>query len=149
MVAMAPVACANARLSWISAVISSVPSRPRQRLIDERSNGSSCRKTCSPQKLVIRVLDPALAQHLIGEVVHVLEDEQTRHQAHRQGPLARTRLVDGTPAPLQKSPIDPIGQPHQRMAEIDDLVQRRPEQVLLPLVPAVASWHHHEQNNQW
>jgi hypothetical protein len=33
--------------------------------------------------LVIGVLDPALAQHLIGEVISVLEDRQPRHQSRR------------------------------------------------------------------
>ena len=30
--------------------------------------------------LVIRILDSARAQHLVRQIVHVLEDQQTRHQ---------------------------------------------------------------------
>jgi hypothetical protein len=35
----------------------------------------------SAEELKIGVLDSALIQHLIGEVVHMLEDRQARHQA--------------------------------------------------------------------
>jgi len=38
--------------------------------------------------LVIGVLDPALAQHLIGQVIAVLEDRQPRHQPCRQRRVA-------------------------------------------------------------
>ena len=31
------------------------------------------------EELIVGVLDPALAQNLIGEVVTVLEDRQSRH----------------------------------------------------------------------
>src|SRR6478752_5001425 len=47
---MAPVLCANDRLSWISATSCSSPSRWRQRVIDDRSNGSRWQKINSPQK---------------------------------------------------------------------------------------------------
>src|SRR4051812_49035157 len=36
------------------------------------------------EELVIGVLDPTLAQHLVGEVVGVLEDRQPRHHPRRQ-----------------------------------------------------------------
>src|SRR5262249_26188443 len=50
LVSIAPVRCATERLSCNSATICSSPSRWRQRVSDERSNGSSCRNTTSPQK---------------------------------------------------------------------------------------------------
>src|SRR2546423_5314950 len=50
LVAIATVRCATERLSCNSATICSSPSRWRQRVSDERSNGSSCRNTTSPQK---------------------------------------------------------------------------------------------------
>ena len=40
--------------------------------------------------LVIGVLDPAGAQHLIREIVHVLQDEQAGDQPRRQRRLPRT-----------------------------------------------------------
>ena len=44
------VLCATDRLSCKSAVSCSSPSRWRQRVKDDRSNGSSCRNTCSPHR---------------------------------------------------------------------------------------------------
>ena len=58
---MAPVLCATDRLSWISATSCSSPSRWRQRVIDDRSNGSG-QDELAAKVLVIRVLDPAGAQ---------------------------------------------------------------------------------------
>src|SRR2546421_3002372 len=49
-VAIAPLRCATERLSCNSAAVCSSPSRWGQRVSDERSNGSSCRSTASPQK---------------------------------------------------------------------------------------------------
>ena len=57
------------------------------------------------EQLIIRVLDPALAQNLIGEVVHMLEDRQPRHEPRRQGRMPWLVLV-GRPEPrLQERPI--------------------------------------------
>ena len=47
---IAPVRCATERLSCSSAAICSSPSRCRQRVNDERSNGASWRNATSPQK---------------------------------------------------------------------------------------------------
>ena len=44
------VLCATDRLSWISATSWSSPSRWRQRIIDDRTNGSRWQKLNSPQK---------------------------------------------------------------------------------------------------
>ena len=46
------------------------------------------------EELVIGVLDPALAQHLVGEVIGVLEDGQPRHQSRRQRRAAGIIRVD-------------------------------------------------------
>jgi hypothetical protein len=53
--------------------------------------------------LVIGVFHPALAQHLVGEVIRVLEDGQPRHQSRRQRRLAGAVRVDLAEAPLQAS----------------------------------------------
>jgi hypothetical protein len=79
------------------------------------------------EELVIRVLQPARAQHLVRQVVHVLQDEQPCHQPGRQAGLARTWRAHAGKAPIEKPPIDLARQPHQRMAQIDDLFQRRPQ----------------------
>jgi hypothetical protein len=39
------------------------------------------------EELVIRVLQPARAQNLVRQIVHVLQDEQPRHQPGRQAGL--------------------------------------------------------------
>jgi hypothetical protein len=57
---------------------------------------------------------------------HTLQDEQPRHQPGRQAGLARTQRADAGKAPIEKTPIDLAGQPHQRMAQVNDLFQRRP-----------------------
>jgi hypothetical protein len=38
------------------------------------------------------------------------------------------------PPPIKKAPIDRAGEPRQRMADIDDLIERPPQQVLLQVV---------------
>jgi len=85
--------------------------------------------------LVIGVLQPAQAQRLIRQVVHVLQDEQPCDQARRQRWLARTWRADAGKPAVEKPPIDLARQPHQRMAEVDDVLQRRPQQILLTIVP--------------
>jgi len=87
------------------------------------------------EELIIRVLQPARAQHLVRQIVHVLQDEQPGHQPGRQRRLSRPgRAYAGKPA-VEKAPVDLTRQPHQRMAEVDDLLQRRPQQILLTIVP--------------
>ena len=63
------------------------------------------------------------------------EDEQTRHQTDRQRRLAVAGRVNLAQPPVEEAPVDLSGQPHQRMAHVDDPLQHRPEQVRLPIVP--------------
>jgi hypothetical protein len=67
--------------------------------------------------------------------VHVLQDEEARHQPRRQTGLARARLAHRAEAPVEEAPIDLPGQPHQRMAHVDDLIERRTQQILLAIIP--------------
>jgi hypothetical protein len=78
------------------------------------------------EELVVRVLQPARAQNLVRQVVHVLQDEQPRYQPRRQRRLSRTRCANAGKPPVEKPPIDRARQPHQRMTEVDDRFQRRP-----------------------
>jgi hypothetical protein len=96
--------------------------------------------------LEIRVLDPPVAQRLVGQIVHVLEDEQPGHQPRRQRRLSRPDTTERTKAPGQKIPIDLLRQPHQRMAEVDDLRQRRPKQVILTIVARLAHRSPHSES---
>ena len=77
------------------------------------------------EELVIRVLQPTRAQRFVRQVVHVLEDQQPRHQPGRQAGLARTWGANPRKAPIEKPPVDLAGQSYQRMAQIDDLLQCR------------------------
>jgi hypothetical protein len=53
------------------------------------------------EQLSIRVLKPALAQDLVGEVVNVLEDSQAGHQPRRQ--RAASGIVRGDqPRPIAR-----------------------------------------------
>ena len=88
--------------------------------------------------LVIGVLDPAGAQHLIREIVHVLQDEQAGDEPRRQARLPRTGLAHRTKAVIQKLPVDQRRQPHQRMAHVDDLIEGRKQQVFLAIIPRFA-----------
>jgi hypothetical protein len=87
------------------------------------------------EELVIRVLQPARAQHLVRQIVHVLQDQQPAHQPGRQRRLTRSGRAHAGKPLVEKPPIDRPRQPHQRMAEIDDLLQRWPQQILLTIVP--------------
>jgi hypothetical protein len=52
----------------------------------------------------IRVLDPARAQRLVRQVVHVLQNEQFRHQPSRQAGLTRTRHANAGKAADREIP---------------------------------------------
>jgi hypothetical protein len=67
--------------------------------------------------------------------MHALQNEQTHHTPDRQRRLPIMRFVDFAQPAAEKSPIDLLGQPRQRMTHGDDPIQRRMEQVLLTIVP--------------
>ncbi len=58
------------------------------------------------EELVIRVLDPALAQRLVRQVVHVLQDEEPGHQPRRRRWLARPFVTHRAETPVDDAPID-------------------------------------------
>jgi len=75
--------------------------------------------------LEVRVLDPALAQHLIGQIITVLEDRQPRHQSRRQRWPTWFVGIDRPEFALEEPPINRQRKSHQPMIEIDDLIQPR------------------------
>jgi len=81
--------------------------------------------------LVIGILDPALAQHLIGQVIGVLEDGQPCHQSRRQRWMARLIGVDLAEATFQERPVHCPRQLRQRMIHVDDLIEPGAKQILL------------------
>jgi len=55
--------------------------RWRQRVGDERSKGPVVlEELLAAEELEIGVLEPAIAQRLVGEIVHVLEDGEAGHE---------------------------------------------------------------------
>src|SRR6266480_6239798 len=88
--------------------------------------------------LEIWVLHPSLAQRLVGEVVHMLENEQPGYQPGRQRRLPRSQPTHRAEPSRQKLPIDRPRQPHQRMAKVDDLLEKRAKQVVLAIVARLA-----------
>jgi hypothetical protein len=99
--------------------------RPRLAVADAMTSGRTQQLMAEAQfaaeELVIRVLQPARAQHFVRQVVHVLENEQPRHQPCRQPGLPRTWRAHAGKALIEKPPIDLARQPCQRMAEVDDV----------------------------
>ena len=91
--------------------------------------------------LVIRVLDPVLAQRLVGEVLHVLEDGKPRHQTRRQRWMTRLVRVDRAKLLFQEAPVDHSRQSHQRVLQIDDLIQTRAEKILFASLPSLLRLH--------
>jgi hypothetical protein len=94
-------------------------------------NQAVLEKLLATEVLEVRVLYPALAQHLVGQIVAVLEDRKPRHQPRRQRWTAGFVDVNRAQLVLQEPPIDRPRQPHQRMIEIDDLIEPRAKQILL------------------
>src|SRR3954451_14854543 len=104
---------AIARLSWMSATSLSSPMRWRQQR----------------------------AQHLVREVVHVLEDRQPRHQPRRQRRAAGRIRIDGSELLLEEAPVDRRCELHHWMIKVDDLVEPRPEEIALSGLPTFIRPH--------
>src|ERR1700756_1244479 len=83
------------------------------------------------EELEIGILDPAVTQRLIAQVVHVLEKRQACHQLRRQRRAAGAIRIDRSELRLQKPPIDRARELHQCMRQINDPIQPGAEQILL------------------
>lgn len=103
-------------------------------------------KLFAAKELIIGVLDPAHAQNLVREIMHVLQDRQARHQPCRQRRLARTVGVGGAETLLQKAPIDRRCELRQRMPHIDNLIEPRPKQIILAAVSPLFRPHRESPN---
>ena len=76
--------------------------------------------------LPVRVLHPGLNHRLVGGLEGVLQVQQPRHQACRQRRAAATGGEVSAEAVLDLLPVDEGGEAHQRVAEVDLLVEPRP-----------------------
>src|ERR1700747_1111222 len=84
------------------------------------------------EELEIGILDPTVTQHLIAQVVHVLEKRKACTQLRRQRRGAGAIRIDRSELRLQKPPIDRARKLHQRVRQINDPIQPGAEQILLP-----------------
>src|SRR6202011_2239606 len=139
LVSIARCRCATERVSCNSAAICSSPRRWRQRVSDERSNGSSCRNTTSPQKY----WKYGFSTHLS----HSASSERLCMCLRMNSPATSRVGSGGCPGPrrhtelkrfARKSQINPRREPHQWMAKVDDRLQRRAKQVVLTVVARLA-----------
>lgn len=95
------------------------------------------------EELPIRVLDPALAQLLVREVVGVLEIAETDHQPCRFAGTTGGLVIERPERGLETLPLDQSRQTQQRMPEVQLVGQSCAKQVVG--VPAVGvSWAHHK-----
>ena len=93
------------------------------------------------EELIIRIIQPALAQDFIGEIVRVLQDRQARHEPCGKRRLTRPVRINGAEALLQKIPVDRARKFHERAIHIGDLVEPCLEQIILPAVPPLPRSH--------
>src|SRR4051812_28827875 len=87
-------------------------------------------KLFAGEELEIRVVDPALAHPLIGQPVNELEQQQSDHEAGLD-PWPAVLAVERCDLAVDPVPIDLAGEQNQLVLHVDDLVQPRPEQIVL------------------
>ena len=81
------------------------------------------------EMLVVRVLDPARAHHLVREIEDVLQEMQPNQQPRRQ-PGASDLGVERPERRLEHPPVDQLRQPNQLVARVDDVAQAGAEQII-------------------
>src|SRR5262249_16006081 len=141
LVSIASVRWATERLSCNSAAICSSPSRWRQRVSDERSNGSSCRNTTSPQKYWKYGFSTHCSHSASSERLCIclrMNSPATSRVGNGGSPPPTPPTQPNRPPPKSPSLPHPPPQPRQRMAKVDDLLERRAKQVVLAIVARLA-----------
>ena len=78
--------------------------------------------------LEVRIVDPALADTFVGWPEHVLEQEQSDHEAACD-PRPALVAVERRHLVVDPRPVDIAGELHQLVLRVDDLVEPRPEQI--------------------
>jgi hypothetical protein len=73
--------------------------------------------------------------------VHVLEDGKAGHQPRRQGRTPRPVGIGRPETLFEEAPIDVPRQLRQRMSEIDNLIEPRPQQIVLAAVASLRRAH--------
>ena len=93
------------------------------------------------EQLVVGILNPARAQILVGQTMHRLEDRKPRHQPRRQRRMSDLIGIDRAEPPLEEAPVDRPTQLGERVISVDDLVEPRLEEIVLPAVPPLLGPH--------
>ena len=107
------------------------PARQR-RAVERRARAGT---PLAAEVLEIRVLHPALAQRLVASrLCMCLRMNRPATSRVGNGGCRRPAATDRAEAPVEEPPVDLPRQPHQRMAKVDDRLQRRPKQVVLTIV---------------
>jgi len=73
--------------------------------------------------------------------MRVLENREPGHQPRRQRRLTRPVRIDRPEPLLKESPVDRRGEPRQRVAQVDDLVEPSLEKIALTAVPTLPRPH--------
>ena len=90
--------------------------------------------------LVIGVLDPTGAEHLVRQIVRVLQDSEAGHQPGRQRRLAGRVGVNLAEFAPDERPVDQTAKPYEFVPHVDDLVEPCPEEIILP--SRLLAWLH-------
>src|SRR6516225_10106025 len=88
-------------------------------------------KLFTREVLEIRVVDPALADALVGQAVDVLEQQQPDHETALD-PRPALRAVERRDLAIDPVPVDLGGELHQLVFQVDDLVEPGTKQVAFP-----------------
>src|SRR5215471_17903664 len=81
--------------------------------------------------LEIRIIDPALADVLIGQAVDVLEQQQSDDETAFD-PRPTLLAVERRDLAIDPTPVDLAAELHQLVLHIDDLIQPGPKQIAFP-----------------
>jgi len=81
------------------------------------------------EELVIRILDPAGADRLVRQALHVLQQVQAYHQPGRQ-PGSPLLVVEPAIGLIEPRPVDQPRQFHQRVFHVDHVVELAAEQLV-------------------
>src|SRR3954454_17257899 len=92
------------------------------------------------EELEVRVVNPALANALIGQPVSVLEQQQPDHEPGLD-PGPAILAVERRDLAVDPVPIDLAGELNQLVLHVDDLVQPRPEQIVRSRRPVLLRSH--------
>ena len=102
--------------------------------------GGVCSNHFAAEVLPVGVLDPAQHGLFVRQIVGVLEVVQPHHQARWQRRLTRTIAVHLAELAARQLPVDQTAEPDQLVLHVDDLIEPRPEQVVLPF--RLLPWPH-------